>query len=1122
MPVITGTPNNDTLNGGDGADQIGGLGGNDLIDGGGGDDQIDGGDGNDILLGGTGNDVVHGGTGDDAFIESEGAGDQLFGEDGDDRFYFTGAMLDTIYHALLNGGAGDDVINFYIPDQPAQHSGTLIGGDGHDRIRAEGGGQVTIDAGADADLVDFTNFETNYDITLGSGADLMVMESNQFFFSSSNAISVADFTAGISGDTLDLTAYLTRQTFGWDFADNPFGAGFLRLVQRGADTVVQLDRDGGGSDYDFADLITLKSVTAASLTARNLGGYSPNGGVTAGATIDGTAATDFIGGTSGNDLIHGLDGNDGIYGGAGNDRIEGGNGDDTLEGELGDDLLYGGDGNDTLNDVLAGSDSLYGEGGNDSLFVDRQWFPVASSSVLMDGGAGDDRLTYLARQGQDDITILGGTGNDYISAYLGRDVTIDAGDGDDIVLFDIGATNLMITLGAGADMMQPSIFQAAPVAFTVTDFAAGDSGDRFDLGPLLSRLLIDWDPATNPFAGNYLRLAQDGADTLVLFSPEGDASDLRLLARLSGVDAATLTAFNFGYAPGAVAISGTDGDDVLTGTAGADLMIGHAGNDTYFVNNAGDVVVEAVGEGYDTVAAGLNYTLGAGAEIELMTTGWIEGIASINLGGNEFSNQIWGNNGSNAISGGDGDDALLGFGGNDSLDGGDGNDALFGGAGADAMAGGAGDDTIFVDDAGDTVSEGADGGYDTVAAGLSYALTAGAEIELMTTGFIGGTAAINLTGNEFANQIWGNDGANVINGSGGDDALLGFGGNDTLNGGAGNDVLFGGAGADAMAGGTGDDTMFVDDAGDTISEAAGEGYDTVAAGISYTLTAGASIELLTTGFIEGTAAINLTGNELANQIWGNDGSNTLSGGGGDDALLGFGGDDSLQGGAGNDLLVGGAGADAMAGGAGDDTIFIDDAGDTVTELAGEGNDTLAVGFSYSLAAGVSIELMTTGFIGGNSSINLTGNELGNQIWGNDGGNTLLGGGGDDALIAFGGNDIVDGGIGADLLVGGDGNDTFRFTSALGNGNVDLIADFTTGSDRIELDDAVFSGLSLGGLNANAFVTGTAAQDADDRIIYDAATGNLYFDADGNGAGAAVLFATLNGHPPIAASDIVVI
>jgi serralysin len=93
---------------------------------------------------------------------------------------------------------------------------------------------------------------------------------------------------------------------------------------------------------------------------------------------------------------------------------------------------------------------------------------------------------------------------------------------------------------------------------------------------------------------------------------------------------------------------------------------------------------------------------------------------------------------------------------------------------------------------------------------------------------------------------------------------------------------------------------------------------------------------------------------------------------------------------------------------------------------------------------------------------------------------------------------------------------------LGAGNADLILDFVSGTDKIALDDAVFAGLVPGALPASAFVVGSAAGDADDRIIYNSATGQLFFDADGNGAGAALLFATLNGHPVVAASDFTVI
>jgi len=69
---------------------------------------------------------------------------------------------------------------------------------------------------------------------------------------------------------------------------------------------------------------------------------------------------------------------------------------------------------------------------------------------------------------------------------------------------------------------------------------------------------------------------------------------------------------------------------------------------------------------------------------------------------------------------------------------------------------------------------------------------------------------------------------------------------------------------------------------------------------------------------------------------------------------------------------------------------------------------------------------------------------------------------------------------------------------------------------------VFTGLNGGALAAGAFRTGAAAQDADDRILYNSATGALSFDADGNGAGAAVQFAALQAGLSLSASDSLVI
>jgi Ca2+-binding RTX toxin-like protein len=297
-------------------------------------------------------------------------------------------------------------------------------------------------------------------------------------------------------------------------------------------------------------------------------------------------------------------------------------------------------------------------------------------------------------------------------------------------------------------------------------------------------------------------------------------------------------------------------------------------------------------------------------------------------------------------------------------------------------------------------------------------------------------------------------------------------GNDGAN------ILDGGAGVDTLVGRAGDDFYYVDNAADLVLENAGQGNDRVFASTSYALAAGQSVEILSTDFNTGTAAINLTGNELANTIFGNDGNNVLDGG---------------------------AGADLLVGGLGDDFYYVDNAADAVRENVGGGNDTVFASVSYTLGAGEEVEFLAASNFSATTPLNLTGNDLANTIYGNDG------------------NNILDGGGGNDLLIGQGGADTFAFTTALGANNVDLVFGFTHGMDKIALDDAVFTAIGgLGALDANAFVVGSAAADASDRIIYNNLTGQLFYDADGSGAGAAVQFATLSPGLTLTASDFSVI
>jgi Ca2+-binding RTX toxin-like protein len=170
---------------------------------------------------------------------------------------------------------------------------------------------------------------------------------------------------------------------------------------------------------------------------------------------------------------------------------------------------------------------------------------------------------------------------------------------------------------------------------------------------------------------------------------------------------------------------------------------------------------------------------------------------------------------------------------------------------------------------------------------------------------------------------------------------------------------------------------------------------------------------------------------------------------------------------------------------------------------------------------------------------LTGNARNDTLHGLGGGDTVIGGGGADTLLGDAGNDTLLGGVGADNLNGGAGNDYLwggtRGDTLTGGGgrdnfvlNVkgavhrDNITDFSHALDTIRLDGDAFDALGANGvLGASKFYIGAAAHDANDRIIYNANTGQLYYDANGNGAGQSMLIAKLDAHLNIQSNDFVV-
>jgi Ca2+-binding RTX toxin-like protein/endo-alpha-1,4-polygalactosaminidase (GH114 family) len=507
------------------------------------------------------------------------------------------------------------------------------------------------------------------------------------------------------------------------------------------------------------------------------------------------------------------------------------------------------------------------------------------------------------------------------------------------------------------------------------------------------------------------------------------------------------------------------------------------------------------------------------------------------LNGGDGPNQFDGLGGNDVIDGGAGNDFIVGGAGEDQLYGGTGNDFIDGGADADRMSGGAGDDKFVVDHPGDQIVENAGGGRDVAYARSSYTLGTGVQVEILSAISQDATTAMELVGNALDQEIYGNAGANFLQGGGGTDYLFGLGG---------------------------DDTYFVAGPGDNVVEGAGGGgRDVIYTPLDHVLTPGVEIEVLSSSNQSGTGAQTLVGNGLGQEIYGNDGANFIDGGGGTDYLIGLGGNDTYQvgpgatvvesaGGGARDVIYtlgdyvmtpgievevlsssdqsgtgaqtlvgngiaqeiygnnganfidGGGGADFLSGLGGNDVYIVGSADDFVFESLGGGRDVIYARASYSLGAGQEVEVLSAQSQSATTAISLTGNNLANELYGNEGLNTLNGGGAADYLLGYG------------------GADTFQFTTALGGGNVDHIGDFLAVDDTIALDDAVFTGLGVGALNPSAFALGTAAGDADDRIIYDQASGRLWFDADGNGSGAAILFAVLDSHPVIAASDFTVI
>lgn len=640
------------------------------------------------------------------------------------------------------------------------------------------------------------------------------------------------------------------------------------------------------------------------------------------------------------------------------------------------------------------------------------------------------------------------------------------------------------------------------------DYLYGEAGDDWLVGDAGRNTLNGGTGSDGASFINHLSSVRVALDNS--FARSANATDIFVsIEKLQGSQYNDLLAGNsvsndiFGD-DGADKIYGRSGDDNLFGENGRDFIYGERGNDWLYSENGGDWVVGAHfgntldgGTGTDTASyANIDIDFSAVAALD-------QSLDAESLDGVDIFVSIENLEGSvigwDLLAGNSGRNTLWGLGGNDRLFGRGGADSLYGGSGNDNLQGEAGDDYLYGGVGRDQLNGGS--GMDQVSYFFTKGVTVALDGSLAATGEASGDTFISIE------QVEGSkEGADIISGNALGNTIWSYGGYDRLYGRAGSDELYGGDGRDYLYGENDDDVLHGEKGADVLS--GGNGVDEASYYFGTGVTVSLDGSLRATGEavgdtfysienLSGSSTGNdiLSGNALDNTIWGNGGNDLLYGRDGDDLLRGFTGDDKIYGGNGADELWGGAGKDYLNGGSGRDyAIYFESTGINLALDGSFARKGAAVG--DTLVAIESIAGSDTG------ADRLAGNASVNELWG-DGGN--------DTLFGRAGNDFLYGGGGADRLSGESGNDTFVFLKS--TDGVDVITDFASG-DKIEIRTSGFSGLSIGSLSEFQFQSGIGhvAENADVRFILDETNDSVWFDSDGDGAAAAIMFATLsNGY-----------
>ncbi|WP_230532830.1 calcium-binding protein [Microvirga roseola] len=421
----------------------------------------------------------------------------------------------------------------------------------------------------------------------------------------------------------------------------------------GSDIVVE--EENGGIDTVYASIGVILADNVENLVLKGPGIMDAIG----------NDLGNFIQGNNQINRLEGKDGNDTILGLGGNDWLNGGEGDDTLNGGAGHDIAYfSGTKNDyeftqvrpgvwTVTDMRAGSPD-----GTDTvidvevLSFNNQLHQLHDGDINR-GSVGETVAAGLYEHPELNLLVLSeGRPSKNHGLANGSVYNNLWGNSADNVLTGNASANMLrgragadtLDGGAGADYMEGEADNDA--------YYVDNSGDQV--------------------VETALGGAADSVNAFISYSLGAYVENLHAMGSAS----LSLTGNSLDNA-----IYGNSGANVLNGGSGRDYLSGGSGSDRYYVDNAGDRVVEASSGGTaDRIYTTVDYKLPS--HVERL---YASGAFSIDLTGNTRDNRLYGNSGSNELYASSGKDKVYGNSGNDKLWGGKGNDYLKGGSGRDTF-----------------------------------------------------------------------------------------------------------------------------------------------------------------------------------------------------------------------------------------------------------------------------------------------------------------------------------------------------------------------------------------------------------------------------------------------------